>query len=145
MTAYTRTHTLSNAVSADLEKITKTLNVLQRKLKQVTHDWWQLGLQLKQQPSPLDGFKANPEKDSIQTKFAKMLQYWLNTGEGEYRTWGALAKAVDDLGNKALGTKIRNSKHYREHSAGRSKILCVFLCHKFSRNSYGKTCAKKRR
>ena len=106
------THALSNAVSYD--RITKTLMVLQRKLSEVTHQWWQLGLHLKEHPAPLDDFKSHAEKDPVQEKFRRMLQYWLDEGEDEFRTWGALAKAVDDSNNRALGNKIRKLEVYRK-------------------------------
>ena len=113
-----RTHGLSIAVSDD-EKIMPS-RVLMQKLKEVTPQWWQLGLQLKQHPSSLDGFKCNPERDTVQLKFQDMLRHWIDHGDEDYRTWGALAKAVDESGNKALGNRVRNTKHYREGSRGNS-------------------------
>ena len=47
-----------------------------------------------------------------------MLRRWLEEGEDDYQTWGALAKAVDRSGNKALGDKVRKLPHYEESSRG---------------------------
>ena len=117
MTVYVRTHALSNyAVPA--EKIPNTLKVLLPKLEEVKHLWWQLGLQLKQHPAPLDDIRTRPNRKTVQEKFEQMLEYWLNEGEDEYRTWGALAEAVHNSGNRPLGFRIRSLKHFREHSKG---------------------------
>ena len=99
-----------------------------QKLKEVTPQWWQLGLQLKQHPASLDGFKCHPERDTVQRKFQEMLRYWINHGDDDYRTWGALAKAVDESGNRALGKRVRTTKHYREGSRGKftSFVECVY-------------------
>ena len=117
MTAYAHART-PVAVSDDVT--IKSSRVLMQKLKEVTPQWWQLGLQLKQNPASLDGFKCNPERDTVQWKFQEMLRYWINHGEDDYRTWGALAKAVDESGNRALGKRVRKTKHYREGSRGNS-------------------------
>ena len=126
MTMYTLLpHTLSDAVS--YEKITKTLEVLQLALKEVTHLWWQLGLQLGLNPGSLEKIKSNPGKVPVQEKFESMLRHWLEEGEDEYRTWGALAKAVDRSGNRALGNRVRRLKHYQESSRGNSELPGMFL------------------
>ena len=93
----------------------------------MTPDWWQLGLQLGLMPGTLDGFKSNPERDSVEMKFERMLERWINKGEDEYRTWDALAKAVDRSGNKAVGNKVRKLKHYREGSKGKSESPGMLL------------------
>ena len=97
---------------------------------EVTHLWWQLGLQLKEHPAPLDLIKSNnPGGSTTQDKFGQMLQYWKVSGRPKYRTWGALANAVDKSGNKALGRQVRGLKHYDEGSIGKGpcdKFAVVF-------------------
>ena len=127
MTVHTHTHARThspNAVSD--EEITESIKVLQRKLSEVTNQWWQLGLQLNQDPASLDRFKANPGNLTVQGKFEKMLRYWMDEGVPKYRTWGALAKAVDDSGNKAIGRRLRGAEYYKEGSKGNSTFQGVF-------------------
>ena len=117
-------HALSNAVSGD--DITECLEILPQKLTDVTPKWWLLGLQLKQLPAPLDAIQANPGQEPVAEKFRRMLSHWIQYGQEDKQTWGALAKAVDKSGNKWLGNKIREQAKNKESEKGNSTFPGAF-------------------
>ena len=117
-------HSLSNAVSG--EDVTEWLEILPQKLRDVTPKWWLLGLQLKQLPAPLDAIQSNPDKNPVSVKFRRMLLYWIEHGQEDKRTWGALAKAVEASGNPWLAGEIRKRVDYNESSKGNSTFPSVF-------------------
>ena len=111
----------THAVSA--EEDSKSIQTLAKELEDVATKWLEVGLYLKMRPDPLDAIQHPPGQDTTETKFQKILLYWMKNGEKSYRTWGSLKKAVERCGNVALVNRISRRKDYVEESKG----TCMFI------------------
>ena len=122
---YAHALSLSNAVLPEDDN-TESIQTLAEKLKDVTPEWSELGLQLNLSPVTLDEIKANPQKDPVVKKFDNMLKYWIKDGKEDTRTWGFLAMAVEKSRNNALARRIRERSDYKEGSKGISIFRGIF-------------------
>ena len=70
----------------------------------------------------MDDIKANPEKDSVATKFKDVLREWRQSADPETCTWGSLVKAVENIPNRALAKRIKKREDCKEKEKG-SKLM----------------------
>ena len=104
----------------------ESIQTLAEKLKDVESRWSELGLQMRLSPVTLDEIKANLEKDPVTRRFNKMLLHWIEDGREDTRTWGFLAMAVEESGDRALAVRIRQRSDYEEGSKGISIFSSIF-------------------
>ena len=115
--AHSRAHTLANAVVAE-DDDTECIQILAEKLRDIAPKWSEFGLQLNLLPGTLDAIKTNPDRDPVVKKFQSLLQYWIDDGKEETRTWGFLAEAVKKAGNGQLARQIKDRDDYDKDSKG---------------------------
>lgn len=116
---YARTHSRFPIHAVTAEKNSVSIQTLAEELEDVATKWFEVGLQLRLRPDPLDAMRYSPGQDTPATKLRKILLYWMKEGKNDDRTWGALAKAVERCRNVALADRIRRRKDYEKGSMGK--------------------------